>query len=245
MNHTAPSEAPARAVGHGTGARRPRRTRRLVLAGACALIAGLVLTDRVAAGVTEGRMADRMAARQSALVAAPDVSIDGFPFLWHAAAGSYPQVEVEGRAETQDGLPVTAAFDLHDVSRRRGGYSASAARAAFSVPLDALAAKRGSDVRLTGRDGKLQITRTIMGMPLVVTAALKLTGDTVTLEPTAASLAGRALDPANPRIVAALNAVERKIPELPLGLAPSSVSVDDGAVTVHSEAKDLALPART
>ncbi|WP_406388526.1 DUF2993 domain-containing protein [Streptomyces sp. NBC_00211] len=245
MNRTAPSEAPARAAGHGTAASRPRRTRRWALAGASGLLVGLVLADRVAAGVAEGRMADRIAARQSALVAAPNVSIDGFPFLWHAAAGTYPQVEVEGRAETRDGLPVTAAIDLRDVSKKPGGYSAAAARAEFKVPLDALGAKRGPDVRLTGHDGRLEITRSVMGVPLVVTAALTLTGDTVTLEPTAASLAGRPLDPANPRIVAALKAAERKIPELPLGLSPSAISVDGSDVTVHSEAKDLALPART
>ncbi|MFK0237360.1 LmeA family phospholipid-binding protein [Streptomyces vinaceus] len=223
------------------GPRGPRRTRRWALAGACALLAGLVLADRVAAGVAEDRMADRIAARQSALVQAPDVSIDGFPFLWNSAAGSYPEVEVEGRARTEDGLPVTASVDLREVSRTPGGYAAATARGQFTVPLDALAAKRGAGVRLTGRDGRSEITRSFMGVPLVVTAALKLTGDTVTLEPAAASLAGRPLDPANPQIAAALRAAERKIPELPLGLVPSGISVDAGAVTVHGEAREVAL----
>ncbi|MFE3583681.1 LmeA family phospholipid-binding protein [Streptomyces vinaceus] len=220
---------------------RPRRTRRWVLAGACALLAVPVLADRVAAGVAEDRMADRIAARQSALVAAPDVSIDGFPFLWNAAAGSYPEVEVEGRARTDEGLPVTASLDLREVSRTAGGYAAATARGRFEVPLDALAAKRGAGFRLTGRDGRLEITRSFMGVPLVVTAELKLSGDTVTLEPAAASLAGRSIDPANPQIAAALRAAERKIPELPLGLVPSGISVDGSAVTVHAEAREVAL----
>lgn len=223
------------------GPRRPGRTRRCALAGACALLAVLVLADRVAAGVAEDRMAGRIAARQSALVGAPDVSIDGFPFLWNAAAGNYPEVEVEGRARTDDGLPVTASLDLREVSRTAGGYAAATARGQFKVPLDALAAKRGAGVRLTGRDGRMEITRSFMGVPLVVTAALKLTGDTVTLEPAAASLAGRPLDPANPQIAAALRAAERKIPELPLGLVPSGISVDAGAVTVRGEAREVAL----
>ncbi|MFK0046394.1 DUF2993 domain-containing protein [Streptomyces sp. NPDC090741] len=258
MNHrTARADARAKAVVRGTAvrgtagrgaavrgaaARRPRRTRRWALAGVCALLAGLVLADRVAAGVAEDRMADRIAARQSALVAAPSVSIGGFPFLWNAAAGAYPEVEVDGRARTEDGLPVTASVDLHDVSETAGGYSAAGARAEFKVPLDALGAKRGPGVRLTGHGGRLEIARTVMGVPLVVTAALTLTGDTVTLEPTAASLAGRPLDPANPQIVAAFKAAERKIPALPLGLVPSGISVDAGAVTVHGEAKDVSLP---
>ncbi|MFE2552088.1 DUF2993 domain-containing protein [Streptomyces sp. NPDC059355] len=226
----------------GTAARRPRRARRWVAAGACALLAVVVLADRVAAGVAEDRMADRIAARQSALVAPPSVSIGGFPFLWSAAAGTYPEVEVEGRAKTEDGLPVTASFDLHDVSRTAGGYAAAQARAEFKVPLDALGAKRGPGVRLAGHDGRLEITRSVMGVPLVVTAALKLTGDTVTLEPTAASLAGRPLNPANPQIAAALKEAERKLPDLPLGLVPSGISVDGGAVTVHGEAKEVTLP---
>ncbi|MFF4104722.1 DUF2993 domain-containing protein [Streptomyces sp. NPDC001903] len=251
MNHrTAEARARARAVVRGSAARgtaarrppRPRRTRRWAPAAACALLAGLVLADRVAVGAAEGRMADRIAARQSALVAAPDVSIDGFPFLWNAAAGSYPEVEVDGRAKTEDGLPVTASFDLREVSRTAGGYAAAQARAEFKVPLDALAAKRGPGVRLTGHDGRLQITRSVMGVPLVVTAALGLSGGTVTLEPTEASLAGRPLNPANPQIAAALKAAERKIPDLPLGLVPSGISVDAGAVTVHGEAKNVTLP---
>ncbi|MEU8839193.1 DUF2993 domain-containing protein [Streptomyces roseus] len=256
MNHrTAQADARAKTAVRGSAPRgaaartprglsspgSPRRTRRWVLAGACALLAGLVLADRVAAGVAEGRMADRIAARQSALVGAPDVSVEGFPFLWHAAAGSYPEVEVDAGARTEDGLPVTASLDLRDVSGTAGGYSAAKARGEFRIPLDALAAKRGPGVRLTGRDGRLEITRSFMGVPLVVTAALKLTGDTVTLVPAAASLAGRPLDPANPRIAAALKAAERKIPELPLGLVPSGISVDDGAVTVHGEARNVSL----
>ncbi|MFE5769625.1 DUF2993 domain-containing protein [Streptomyces sp. NPDC056485] len=253
MNHrTAQADARTKTAVRGSGPRgtaarsqrspgSPRRARRWVLAGACALLVGLVLTDRVAAGGAEGRMADRIAARQSALVAAPDVSIDGFPFLWNAAAGSYPEVEVDGRARTGDGLPVTASLDLHDVSRSADGYSAARATGEFRVPLDALGAKRGAGVRMTGRDGRLEITRSFMGVPLVVTASLKLTGDTVTLEPAAASLAGRPLDPANPQIAAALKAAERKIPELPLGLVPSGISVDGSAVTVHGEAKDVGL----
>ncbi|MFI8261186.1 DUF2993 domain-containing protein [Streptomyces sp. NPDC085665] len=253
MNHrTAQADARAKAGVRGTAARgtavrgaaarRPRRARRWAAAGACALLAVVVLADRVAAGVAEGRMADRIAARQSALVAPPGVSIGGFPFLWGAAAGSYPEVEVEGRAKTEDGLPVTASFDLRDVSKSAGGYAAAQARAEFKVPLDALAAKRGPGVRLTGHDGRLEITRSVMGVPLVVTAALKLTGDTVTLEPTAASLAGRPLNPANPQIAAALKEAERKLPDLPLGLVPSGITVDGSAVTVHGEAKDVTLP---
>ncbi|WP_327130682.1 DUF2993 domain-containing protein [Streptomyces sp. NBC_01343] len=249
---TAQADARAKAVVRGTAvrgtavrataARRPRRARWWAPAGACALLAVLLLADRVAAGVAEGRMADRIAARQGALVAAPNVSIGGFPFLWSAAAGTYPEIEVEGRATTEDGLPVTASFDLHDVSRTAGGYAAARARAEFKVPLDALGAKSGTGVRLTGHDGRLEITRSVMGVPLVVTAALGLTGDTVTLEPTAASLAGRPLNPAGPQIAAALKAAERKLPDLPLGLVPSGISVDGGAVTVRGEAKDVTLP---
>ncbi|MFB9580579.1 LmeA family phospholipid-binding protein [Streptomyces goshikiensis] len=239
MNRTAQAEsAPV------TEPRRVRRrfgARRWVLIGAGALVAVAALADTIAAGVTESDLADRVSRRQSALTQSPDVSVDGFPFLLHAARGTFPHVEVRAKVKTDEGLPVTASVDLRDVSKTGGGYRAATARADFSVPLDALAAHRGEGVRLSESDGRLRITRDFLGMPLVVTAEVGLSGDTVTLEASAATFAGRPLDPANPRIAAAVKEAEREIPDLPLGLEPSGVSVAEGAVTVHARASDVAL----
>ncbi|MCX4545491.1 DUF2993 domain-containing protein [Streptomyces sp. NBC_01565] len=243
MNRTARAEAASAADRQPTSLPRPRRRRARLwtVAGACALVAVAALTDTVAAALAEGDLADRVVRRQSALVESPDVSIEGLPFLLHAARGTFPEVDVRAKAATEEGLPVTASVDLRNVSKAKGNYRAATARADFSVPLDALAAKRGPDVRLSESGGRLEISRAVLGLPLVVTTEVRLSGDTVTLEPTAATIAGRPLDPANPRIAAAVKDAEREIPALPLGLEPSGISVADGAVTVHARADDVAL----
>ncbi|PBC66121.1 hypothetical protein BX265_8566 [Streptomyces sp. TLI_235] len=230
--------SPARGTGAGRARIRPRWVAAAALAG---LAAAAVGTDRVAAGAAEDRLAHRVSARQPAVVGTPEVIVGGFPFLLEAARGTFPEVAVRADAHTAGGLPVTARVDLRDVSERSGHYTAAGADARFTVPFDALAAGLGPDSEVTADHGRLHLTRTVLGLPLDVTADVALAGGTVSVRPVGATLAGRPLDPSDSRFAAVFQARDRTLPELPIGLAASSVTVDAAGLTVHARADAVTL----
>ncbi|MGW1886595.1 LmeA family phospholipid-binding protein [Streptomyces sp. NPDC001970] len=207
-----------------------------------ALLAALPVADRIAAAVAEERLADRIAGRQSAVVGTPRVRIDAFPFLLSAAEGTLPRVAVRADAVTGEGLPVQASVELRDVAERAGAYTAASAEARFTAPFGSFGAGLGEGVSLSAEgNGRLRIDREFLGLPLTVVAELRLAGRTLTVVPVAAQFAGRAVDPAGPRIAGAFAGRERTVPKLPAGLAPTAVSVSDAGVTLHARADDVRL----
>ncbi|MCU7820695.1 DUF2993 domain-containing protein [Kitasatospora sp. DSM 101779] len=200
------------------------------------LAAAALGTDRVAAGAAEDRLAHRVADRQPSVVGTPEVTVEGFPFLLEAARGTFPAVSVRAAAHAAGGLPVAARVDLRDVSERSGHYTAAGAEARFTVPFDALAAALGPDSAVTADHGRLHLARSVLGLPLDVTAEVRLTGHAVNVRPVTATLAGRPLDPADTRFAAVFQERDRTLPELPIGLAASGVSVDGDGLTVHARA---------
>ncbi|WP_431683361.1 LmeA family phospholipid-binding protein [Kitasatospora sp. KL5] len=231
-------------------ARRPRpiapvargRTRRRWAAAALAGLAAAALgADRVAAGAAEDRLAHRLAARQPAVTGTPQVTLGGFPFLVDAARGSFPTVQIRADAVAASGLPVEAAVGLRDVTERSGRYTAAKADARFTVPLDALASAVGQDTSVAADHGRLRLTRTVLGLPLDVTAEVRLADGTVGIRPVSATLAGRPLDPADGRFAAVFRDRDRPLPDLPAGLAADAVTVDGNGLTVHARAGRVTL----
>ncbi|MFJ9642248.1 LmeA family phospholipid-binding protein [Streptomyces sp. NPDC004244] len=223
---------------------RPRRRRRLLIAGAAlaAVAIALPAADALARERGESRLADRIAARHQDLRSAPQVRIGGYPFLLDAARGSHPEVRVTADGRAPDGRPVKAAVDLKEVTQGADGYSAAAVDARFTVPFDALAGEAGKGVRLSDAgDGQLRVERSAFGISAVVTARLQLKEDTVTLQATKATLAGRPIDPANPLIAEALAGKRWELPALPLGLRASEVSVGPDGVTARAHGERLTL----
>ncbi len=216
------------------------RRGRTVLA-LCVVLAALPVADRVAAGVAESRMADRVAAASSAVVGTPQVRINGFPFLLGAARGNFPQVSVRADGVTAEKQPVRASIELHTVTEKAGTYTAASADGRFTVPLDSLGDGPGEAASLSAdEDGRLRIEG-VRGLPLTVTAELRLTGRTITVVPVAASFAGRPLDPSGPRIAQAFAEQERVVPDLPAGLSPTDVTVAEAGVTLHARGEDVRL----
>ncbi|MDI9886234.1 DUF2993 domain-containing protein [Streptomyces sp. HNM0645] len=206
------------------------------------LLVALPAADRVCATVAEKRLAERIAARQGALVGAPRVSIGGFPFLLSAARGSFPEVAVRADAVTKEGRAVRASVELREVTETGDGYTAASADARFTAPFDSLGAGLGAGATLSADgDGRLRVDREVLGLPLTVVAEPRLTGRTITVVPVAASFAGRPVDPAGPRISAAFAGRELVVPELPAGLAPTRVSVGEAGVTLHARGHDVRL----
>ncbi|MCQ9135647.1 DUF2993 domain-containing protein [Streptomyces sp. IBSBF 2807] len=207
-----------------------------------ALIALLPAADRFAAVSAEHRLADLIAGRQTAVVGTPQVSIDAFPFLLSAAEGSFSRVAVRADAVTGRGRPVQAAVDLKDVSEHAGSYRAASADARFTAPFSSFGADSGPDLSLSDDGhGRLRVERQVFGLPLTITAEVRLSGRTVKVVPVAASLAGRAVDPAGPRIQEAFAGQDRTLPKLPAGLDPRDVSVTASGVVLHAHGDDIRL----
>ncbi|MFG2576276.1 DUF2993 domain-containing protein [Streptomyces sp. NPDC048481] len=206
------------------------------------LITLLTSADRFAALSAEHRLADHIAARQTALLGTPQVSIDAFPFLLSAAEGSFSRVTVRADAVTGQGRPVHASVELDHVSDRAGSYRAASADARFTAPFGSFGARLGPDTSLSDDGhGRLRIERQVFGLPLTVTAELRLSGRTVRIVPVTASLAGRSLDPAGPRIHDAFAGQDRTLPKLPAGLEPTDVSVTAAGVVLDAHGDGIRL----
>ncbi|MEU6299092.1 LmeA family phospholipid-binding protein [Streptomyces erythrochromogenes] len=220
---------------------RPRRRRALIAAAlAGVLLLALPVADSVARGLAEERLADRIELKQTNLVGRPDVSIEGLPFLLRAARETYPEVRVRADAKTDRGSPVKADVTFDHVAREGDGYRADSASARFTAPYSSLGGGPDGDTLVSDAgNGQLLIRRTVLGAPVVLTAGVELHDGVVSLRPTAASVAGRAMDPASPLIAQALARQTRTLPELPLGLQPSGVSVGADGVTVTARAEDV------
>ncbi|MFB7173598.1 DUF2993 domain-containing protein [Streptomyces sp. NPDC056254] len=224
-------------------ARPPRSGRRRALLAVCLTavpLLALPVADSVARGLAESRLADRISERQTRLAGRPDVSIEGLPFLLQAARETYPGVRVRADATTEGGSPVKADVTLHNVTREGGGFTAGSASARFTASFSSLGGGRDGDTRISDAgNGQLLVRRTVLGAPVVLTAGVELHGGVVSLRPTAASVAGRPLDPSSPLIAQALRRQTRTLPTLPLGLRPSGVSVGADGVTVTAWAEDV------
>ncbi|MER6785729.1 DUF2993 domain-containing protein [Streptomyces sp. NPDC000658] len=225
--------------------RRPARARKRLLWATLttgALITLLPAADRFAAVSAEHRLADHIADRQSTVVGTPQVSIDAFPFLLSAAEGSFSRVTVRADALTGQGRPVQASVELNDVSEQAGSYRAATADARFTAPFSSFGAGLGPDTSLSeDGHGRLRIQRQVLGLPLTVTAQLRLSGRTVSVVPVAASIAGRPVDPAGPRIHDAFAGQNRTLPKLPAGLEPMDISVAPAGVVLHAHGNDIRL----
>jgi hypothetical protein len=211
----------------------------------------LVVADRVAKGVAEDQLADRVAAEVSG---SPSVSIGGFPFLTQALRGSYDRIEVTGGDLRQGGLQVSRfEVELHDVEVPLGDVlggdvdtvPVSFMTATAVVTAEAVQAASGRPVQISTVGDQVQVTSqvTVLGRPVTVTgrSAVELAGQQLVVAPTAFTVAGA---PAPSAVVAAVGdqlQIRVDVPELPYGLRVTGVHVGDGAVRVTAQAQDTTL----
>lgn len=242
-NSTTQSLTRTRRPGERPPVRRRHRGLRWTSSVLTALIALALVSDRIAVNVSEGRIADRLAQRRVQLGPEPEVTIDAFPYLLDAAAGNVPRVHITADGvESTQGLPVDAAIDLNDLTEHGDAYTARSAQADLTIPFTALQATLGPDIRMSGSEDRLLITRSIFGMPLTISADVALTGDVLTVRPTTASLGDRRVDPATaPALSKAFEEKKHDLPKLPLGLTAESVSVGDTGLTLHARAERITL----
>jgi len=212
------------------------------------LAALLVAADFGARVYAESRTADAVQAELGA-TSTPDVSIEGFPFLLHAARGEYPQVIITAANIDNTLLPgiramltlSTVALPARDaLSRDTSNLTAQATSLQVFIPLSSLAAALQNDLTLSAApDGSLAVstTVTVAGQPFAVTgtATLSVADDTLTL--TVGSLTAAGID-LTPVVQAAANALAAGLSRsfaltgLPFTVTQAGVTVSGSDVVV-------------
>lgn len=203
----------------------------------------LVAADFGARAYAEYRAASAIQA-ELGLAQSPDVSIEGFPFLWHAVQGEYPQVIVSAGNIDEGLLPgtrarvtlTTVALPLRDaVAGDTSHLTAQAANLQVVIPISSLqAALPRQDVTLSaGPNGTLQASTTItvlgVTIPLTGSAKLSVADDQLTLTVDNLSAAGIDLTQAAQQAASAL--ASGLTTTIPLAGLPFTVTSGDVEVT--------------
>lgn len=221
----------------------------LVLAGL------LVLADRVAVTVAEGRIAGELADR-GGLVGRPDVDISGFPFLTQVLGGSYDDVRLSLDAGQLAEAPGTTA----DVALRgvRVPLSDALSGSVTEVPVDRidgtatlsydlLAGELGGDATLAPEGDGLRITRTVevlgYALPLTAAGTVSLEGEELVIDVEQAAGAGVEVPRFLVGQVSDLLDLRYRV-VLPFGLRLTGVAPAEDGVEVRVEATDAVLTAQ-
>lgn len=225
------------------------------LIGLVVLLGLLLVADRVAVGVVEGRVAEELA-DAGGLAGTPAVDIAGFPFLTQAVGGRYDDVRISLDAD-QLGQPAGTSADV----ALRGvqvPLSDALSGSVTEIPVDRidgtatlsydlLSAQLGGDTTLTREGDGLRITKTVevLGQRLPLTAAgtVRLDGNALVVDVEQAAGAGVDLPGGLVEQVSDLLDLRYPVPELPFGLQLTSVQVADDGVEVRVEAADTVLRA--
>ncbi|PWR12124.1 DUF2993 domain-containing protein [Micromonospora acroterricola] len=246
---------------------RPRRRGRKLLIGLLVLLllvaVVLVIADRVAVGVAERAIADRVSqevAKQGAQAAEPDVEVGGTPFLTQVLDGRYQrisiklrdvQASVEGDAVRLPVLDVDARnvrASLDTLRTGQGDVIADTVNGTGTISYDSLAALLNRPgLKLGEQGGKLAVTAPvdILGQQLTVSG----TADVTVAESGAVALRVNDLDAAGlpnlPLARALLNnyakgiSVDVPLPDLPFQLAVREVRPLPEGLAVTADAKNV------
>ncbi|MEH1027823.1 DUF2993 domain-containing protein [Micromonospora sp. DT68] len=249
------------------GDARPRRRGRKLLIGLVVLllvVGGLlVVADRVAVGVAERLIADRVSqevSKQGAQAAAPKVEVAGTPFLTQVLDGRYErisiqlrdvQASVEGDAVRLPVLDVDARnvrASLDTLRTGQGDVVADTVNGTGTISYDSLAALLNRPgLTLGEQGGKLAVTAPVdvLGQNFTVSG----TADVTVAENGAVALRFSNLDaeglPNLPLARAVLNnyakgiSVDVPLPDLPFQLAVREVRPLPEGLAVTADAKDV------
>jgi hypothetical protein len=184
------------------------------------------------------------------LATAPDVSIEGFPFLLHAFRGQYPEVIISADAIDEGRLPGTrAVVDLVEVTLPPADalagdttlLRAQSAALQVLVPLTSLAAALGNPTVTLGPapDGSLMVSGTVavlgQSIPVTGTASVSVADSALTLSVGSLTAAGVDLTAVVSGAVQALAGdltTTIPLPGLPFSVTNADISVTSSDVVV-------------
>jgi LmeA-like phospholipid-binding len=220
------------------------------------LLGSAVVADRVALGVAESTVSERLADAGS-LSGSPAVDIRGFPFLTQAVAGRYDDVRISLTA-AELGQPEGTRADvaLHGVHVPLSGVVSGSVQTVpvdriegtATLSYDLLSAQLGGDATLRPEGNGLRITKTVelLGrtVPLTATGTVTLEGNQLVIDVGEAAGAGVDLPGFLVSQASDLLDLRYDVPALPFGLQLTQVRPAGEGVVVQIEAKDAVLTPR-
>ena len=207
---------------------------------------GAYLADTMARTEAEERVAAEVQQAIPGVEQAPDVTIEGFPFLTQLAAGELSSVRLTAPAATVEGLRLEdVVVRLHGVGTQ-APYTAETAEMTALVTPDAVEAVLGlADLDLGVRDGELIATASVLGLPLDVAMVPSSQGHDVFVDVEAFVLGGFRVDAAElpAEITDQLQGLRFAIAGLPADMNLTGVAVVTGGLELAAEGSNLALSA--
>ena len=221
------------------------------------LLVGLgVVADRVALGIAERTVAERVAEAGS-LSGSPEVDIRGFPFLTQALGGRYDDVRISLTAP-ELGQPEGTQADvaLHGVHVPLSDVVSGSVQevpvdridGTATLSYDLLAAQLGGDTTLRHEGDGLRITKTVellgQTIPLTATGTVTLDGSQLVIDVEKATGAGVDLPGFLVSRASDLLDLRYDVPPLPFGLQLTGVRPAEDGVVVQVAAEDAVLAAQ-
>lgn len=207
---------------------------------------GAYLADTLLRREAEDRVAAEVQQAIPGVEQAPEVTIEGFPFLTQVAAGELQSVRLTAPAATVEGLRLEdVVVRLHGVTTA-SPYTAETAEMTALVTPDAAEAALGlADLDLEVRDGELLATASALGLPLEVAMTATAEGHEITVDVEAFLLGGFRVEstelPAG--LTDQLQGLRFGISGLPADMSLTGVTVVDDGLELSAAGSNLTLSA--
>lgn len=207
---------------------------------------GAYLADTVLRGEAEDRVGAEVQQAIPGVEQAPDVTIEGFPFLTQVAAGELESVRLTAPAATVEGLRLEdVVVRLHGVGTEAPYTARTAEMTALVTPEAAEDALGLADLDLEVRDGELLATASVLGLPLDVAMTATAAGHEIVVDVEAFLLGGFRVEstelPAD--LTAQLQGLRFAISGLPTGMGLTGVTVVEDGLELSAAGTDLTLSA--
>jgi hypothetical protein len=214
-----------------------------------------VVADRITVALAESAVADRIAGQPpfAGSGVSPHVSINGFPFLTQAVAGTYDDIEVSGKGLTIDQVSgITLDVRMHGVhvplhnaiDRHVDSLPIDHVDAVATIPYAEAAQLTGIDgLRLSDNNGTLHVTLSANLAPLgdltaSADADLHVSGNRVTYTVRQITVNGAPVAALTPQLQQMMNG-ELTLPTLPYQLHITGVAVTPSGIQAKAEADHI------
>lgn len=225
---------------------------RSLLISVLVLLGIVAAADRILLALTEDKVAD-LIQEEGELPSAPDISIEGVPFLTQAIEGRYDSVRVGVDVQAL-GLPAGATADIR-LREALVPLESVFSQAVSSVPVENVVGVLtfpydylgeqlgGATVTRDGSGLRVETTVSRLGRDFAVaaTAELALLGRAVSVSASSVEGVGGELPDEVTALVFDLIQLEIPLPELPFGLAVTGLQVAGEGLQVVAEGSDIVL----
>ena len=227
------------------------RARGLLITGATVVVlaGGLVVADGIARAGAQDRIATEVGRAIPGLAEAPEVTVDGFPFLTQVLAGELTSVRLTAPELTLDGLLLEDAdVHLEGVSTTQP-LTADAARLTGFTSLASVQGvvdgEIGSEVDLSIDGGQLVATTEVLGLPLEVGLRPEPAGRAIAVVVETLSLGGASVDAERlpDALTEALTGLTIPLDELPAGVDITGVTVEADGFGLEAGGSDVVVGA--